>query len=100
MNVEGDSSCEPVNLGNPVEMSIFSLAECVIQLTGVTAAIEYRGLPADDPVQRCPDITRAHIARMGAGRRAEGRAWQTIAYFRLLAEPAPPIGVLDAVAAE
>ena len=63
MNVEGAGSCEPVNLGNPVEMSILSLAECVIQLTGVTAAIEYRGLPADDPVQRCPDITaRAHCS--------------------------------------
>ena len=101
MNVESDSSCEPVNLGNPVEMSIFSLAECVVQLTGVTAAIEYRGLPADDPVQRCPDITRARtllgwepVVGLKEGLR------QTIAYFRRLAEPAPPIGVLDAVAAE
>jgi UDP-glucuronate decarboxylase len=101
MNVEGDDSCEPVNLGNPVEMSVLSLAECVVQLTGATSAIEYRELPADDPVQRCPDIARARrllgwepVVGLMEGLR------KTIAYFRLLAEPAPSIGMLDAVAAE
>lgn len=101
MNVEGDGSREPVNLGNPVEMSILDLAECVIQLTGSTSAIEYRVLPADDPVQRCPDITRARrLLGWEPRMRLREGLWQTIAYFRTLAEAAPPIEMLDAVAAE
>ena len=49
----------PVNLGNPVEMTVKSLAEKVIQLTGSTSALEYRELPQDDPVRRKPDISLA-----------------------------------------
>jgi len=59
MNAEGDILHQPVNLGNPVEVSIRSLAELVIALVGSPSGIESRQLPADDPVQRCPDITRA-----------------------------------------
>ena len=46
----------PVNLGNPHEISVRTLAERVIALTGSASRIVYRALPADDPVQRCPDI--------------------------------------------
>ena len=49
----------PVNLGNPVEFTITELAEQVIALTGSTAGVEHRPLPADDPVRRRPDITVA-----------------------------------------
>ena len=49
----------PVNLGNPVEMTVKSLAEKLIQLTGSTSALEYRELPQDDPVRRKPDISLA-----------------------------------------
>jgi UDP-glucuronate decarboxylase len=49
----------PVNLGNPVEMTVKELAEKVIQLTGSTSALEYRELPQDDPVRRKPDISLA-----------------------------------------
>jgi len=49
----------PVNLGNPVEMSVRQLAERVIDLTGSSSTIEYRPLPVDDPTQRCPNITVA-----------------------------------------
>ncbi len=49
----------PINLGNPVEMTVKGLAEKIIGLTGSSSKIEYRPLPIDDPIQRCPDISRA-----------------------------------------
>ncbi len=49
----------PVNLGNPAEMSIRSLAERVIGLTGSSSGIVERPLPVDDPRVRQPDIARA-----------------------------------------
>ena len=49
----------PVNLGNPVEMTVRELADKVIRLTGSTSALEYRELPQDDPVRRKPDISLA-----------------------------------------
>lgn len=50
---------EPVNLGNPDEITIGDFAEEIIRLTGTTQKVVYRDLPADDPKQRQPDITRA-----------------------------------------
>ena len=47
----------PVNLGNPVEMTVKELAEKVIRLTGSASSLEYRNLPQDDPVRRKPDIS-------------------------------------------
>jgi UDP-glucuronate decarboxylase len=49
----------PMNLGNPAEFTIGSLAEQVIQLTGSGSQIVYKPLPSDDPTQRRPDITLA-----------------------------------------
>ena len=49
----------PINLGNPEEFSISSLAEQIITLTGSRSKIENKPLPQDDPMQRCPDIARA-----------------------------------------
>ena len=49
----------PVNLGNPGEFTMLELARRVLALTGSSAPIEYRPLPADDPVRRQPDISRA-----------------------------------------
>lgn len=49
----------PINLGNPVEFTISQLAEIVIRLTGSTSKMIFRPLPADDPMQRKPDITLA-----------------------------------------
>jgi UDP-glucuronate decarboxylase len=49
----------PVNLGNPVEMSIRELATRVIELTGSRSQILTKPLPVDDPLQRCPDISLA-----------------------------------------
>jgi len=50
---------EPVNIGNPVEMTIKQFAEEIIRITGTSACIEFRPLPVDDPKVRQPDITRA-----------------------------------------
>ena len=49
----------PVNLGNPKETTIMELAERILRLTGSSSPIDHRPLPADDPVQRQPDITLA-----------------------------------------
>jgi len=50
---------EPVNIGNPREMTIKQFAEEIIRITGTKSQIEYRPLPVDDPKVRQPDITRA-----------------------------------------
>ncbi len=50
---------EPVNIGNPDEFTMLELAEKVRALTGSQSEIVYKPLPADDPVRRRPDITRA-----------------------------------------
>jgi len=57
MNVEGLH--EPVNLGNPGEFTIKQLAEEVIKTCGSQSGFAYLPLPADDPRQRKPDITKA-----------------------------------------
>jgi dTDP-glucose 4,6-dehydratase len=55
-----NSDCnEPVNIGNPDEITILDFAEEVIKLTGTTQKIIYKDLPEDDPKTRQPDITRA-----------------------------------------
>lgn len=55
----GDEAVGPINLGNPVEFSIATLAETIIAFVGSTSEIVYESLPQDDPTQRCPDISRA-----------------------------------------
>jgi len=59
MMAADDDVTGPINLGNPVEMPIVALAEQIIALTGSRSRIVRRPLPQDDPIQRCPDITRA-----------------------------------------
>ncbi len=73
----------PINLGNPVEFTIGELAERVIAKTGSKSKITYAPLPADDPMQRCPDITLARrildwqpVVPLAAG------LGRTIEYFR------------------
>ncbi len=50
---------DPVNIGNPNEMSLLEMAETVIELTGTKSEIVYEALPEDDPKIRQPDIGRA-----------------------------------------
>lgn len=49
----------PVNIGNPVEISLRQLGEEILDLTGHTGRITFKPLPVDDPKQRQPDITKA-----------------------------------------
>jgi len=49
----------PINLGNPHEITIRELAEHVIDMTGAKSKLIFKDLPADDPLQRKPDITKA-----------------------------------------
>ena len=50
---------DPVNIGNPREMTIEEIARTIIRMTGAKSQIVYRPLPTDDPKIRQPDITRA-----------------------------------------
>ena len=52
-------SDQPVNLGNPREMTVLQFAQEIIRLTGSRSKIAFKPLPLDDPKQRRPDITRA-----------------------------------------
>ncbi|MCA1909029.1 MAG: SDR family oxidoreductase [Magnetospirillum sp.] len=54
-----DQVTGPINLGNPREMTIRQLAETVIRLTGARSELVVKPLPADDPLQRQPNITKA-----------------------------------------
>lgn len=54
-----DEHTGPMNLGNPGEFSIRELAETVAEMTGTKSEIVLKPLPADDPMQRCPDIKLA-----------------------------------------
>jgi len=54
-----DEVTGPINIGNPVEISIRELAEKVIEMTGSTTSLEYSKVREDDPKQRQPDIRRA-----------------------------------------
>jgi UDP-glucuronate decarboxylase len=73
----------PINLGNPNEFTIRQLAEQVIQLTGSKSKMVFRPLPADDPLQRQPDISRAreHLADWQPKVQLEEGLRHTIAYF-------------------
>jgi len=50
---------EPVNIGNPQEMTVKEMAETIVELTGSRSRIVYRDLPEDDPKVRQPDISKA-----------------------------------------
>jgi dTDP-glucose 4,6-dehydratase len=74
---------EPVNVGNPREMTIKQFADEIIRITGTKSTIEYKPLPVDDPKVRQPDISRAKEAlgwepRVGF----EEGIKRTIGYFR------------------
>ncbi len=74
---------DPVNIGNPHEMTIKEIAETIIRMTGSTSRIIYKDLPTDDPKQRRPDITRARtILGWEPKVQLEEGLVKTIDYFR------------------
>jgi len=77
------SENDPVNIGNPVEMTIKEIAETIIRMTGSTSKVVYRPLPTDDPKQRRPDITRAReLLGWEPKVQLEEGLIKTIEYFR------------------
>jgi UDP-glucuronate decarboxylase len=78
-----DEVTGPMNLGNPGEFTMLELAEMVIRLTKSSSKLEFKPLPTDDPLQRCPDITQAK-GKLGWEPKValeEGLS-RTIAYFK------------------
>ena len=74
---------DPVNIGNPSEMSIAQMAETIIRMTGSTSRIVYKPLPTDDPQVRRPDITRARTLLSWEPKVSlEEGLTSTIKYFR------------------
>jgi dTDP-glucose 4,6-dehydratase len=77
------SENDPINIGNPVEMTIKQIAETIIQMTGSKSRIIYKPLPVDDPKQRRPDITRARTLLGWEPKvQLEEGLVKTIEYFR------------------
>lgn len=82
------SDCpDPVNIGNPDEITIGQFAEEIIALTGTNQKVIYKDLPVDDPKQRQPDIAKAKTLLGWEPKvdRKEGLE-RTYAYFRSLSE--------------
>jgi dTDP-glucose 4,6-dehydratase len=74
---------DPVNIGNPHEMTIEEIARTIIRLTGSTSRLVYRPLPEDDPKVRQPDITRARTLLGWEPKVAlEDGLTRTLEYFR------------------
>jgi dTDP-glucose 4,6-dehydratase len=74
---------DPVNIGNPTEMTIEDIARTIVRMTGSSSRIVYRPLPTDDPKVRKPDITRARTLLGWEPRVSlEDGLTETIAYFR------------------
>ena len=74
---------QPVNIGNPDEISLLDFAQEILQLTGANQKIVFKPLPVDDPKQRRPDISKAQsiLGWQPTVDRAEGLA-KTYDYFK------------------
>jgi dTDP-glucose 4,6-dehydratase len=86
----------PINLGNPVELTVVELAGMVAELTGTELRVEHLAAVEDDPQRRCPDIRRA-VERLGWRPRVspEDGLRRTLAWFAERAEVEPPrVGAL------
>jgi len=85
MMAADDAVTGPINLGNPEELPMAHLARRIMALTGTPSRIVFRPLPADDPMQRCPDIGKAR-ALLGwePAVQLEDGLMRTVEYFRRL----------------
>lgn len=73
----------PINLGNPHELSMLEVAKLVLKLTNSESKIKFLPLPADDPQQRCPDISKAtKVLGWTPGVEITKGLAKTIEYFR------------------
>ena len=76
------SETDPVNVGNPAELTILAFAQIINRLTGNDAGIAFKPLPVDDPRVRRPDITAVTILGWEPQLTVEDGLRQTIEYFR------------------
>ncbi len=80
-----DDVTGPLNIGNPHEITVRELAEATFRLTGTRSKIVSRPLPQDDPMQRCPDISRVQEFLGWTPQTAlEDGLRETITYFKKL----------------
>ena len=83
LRLAASATNEPVNIGNPHEMSIEAMAHLIIRMTGSSSRVVYKALPTDDPKVRQPDITRARtLLGWEPTVPLEEGLTSTIAYFR------------------
>jgi dTDP-glucose 4,6-dehydratase len=74
---------EPVNIGNPRELTVLEIAKLVLKLTRSSSQITHHPLPADDPKVRRPDISRARtLLKWEPQVQLEDALLRTIEYFR------------------
>jgi dTDP-glucose 4,6-dehydratase len=74
---------QPMNIGNPTELTVLEFAREIIRATGSRSKIAFKPLPQDDPKQRRPDISKAKkILRWSPKVQLDQGLTQTIAYFR------------------
>jgi dTDP-glucose 4,6-dehydratase len=83
LRLMASSTNDPVNIGNPHEVSIKEIAEVIVRLVNSKSKLVLRPLPVDDPKQRQPDITRARTVlgwepKVGL----EEGLQKTVGYFR------------------
>ena len=80
---DGPSVHEPVNIGNPRELTVLEIAKMVLELTGSSSLISHHPLPTDDPKVRRPDISRARaLLKWEPQVSLEDALGRTIRYFR------------------
>ena len=82
-DVDGPSMHDPVNIGNPRELTVLEIAKLVLELTRSSSQITHHPLPADDPKVRRPDISRARLLLKWEPQvQLEDALSRTIEYFR------------------
>jgi len=91
MMATDDEVTGPINIGNPHEIPVRELAERVIEMVHTRSSIVLRPLPADDPMQRCPDITRAsELLHWSPSVPLDEGLQMTIQYFRAIMQREVP----------
>ncbi len=81
--MESGYSESPVNLGNPLELTILEVVRLIQELTGTSGEIVFHALPEDDPVRRKPDISLARrVLKWNPKVSIEEGMRETIEYFR------------------
>ena len=82
-SIDESSMHDPVNIGNPRELTVSEIAKLVLDLTGSSSLITHHPLPADDPKVRRPDISRARtLLKWEPQVQLEAALRRTIEYFR------------------